>query len=105
MSPPLSSGSQQSPLLPQQQRQHQQQHQHQHQQYAESARSLSSHRPIIPDLLSVSSAVSPASASASANNDLSNPPSASSATTSFQIDWPSDGGPSSASSAHRRPDD
>lgn len=41
----------------------------------------------------------------SANNDLSNPPSASSATTSFQIDWSSDGGPSSAASAPRRPED
>ncbi|KAI0537982.1 triose-phosphate transporter family-domain-containing protein [Xylaria digitata] len=83
--PPLS--SQQSPLVPQRQNQHQR-----------SARSLS-HRPV-PDPLSVAGVLVPPS-----NNDLSNPPSASSATTSFQIDWSSDGGPSSVSSAHRRPED
>ncbi|TGJ79115.1 hypothetical protein E0Z10_g9641 [Xylaria hypoxylon] len=88
--PPLS--SQQSPLAPPQR-------QNQHQQ---SARSLSQ-RPV-PDSLSVSGVLVPPSTT----NDLSNPPSASStssATTSFQIDWPSDGGPSSAASTHRRPED
>ncbi|RWA08197.1 hypothetical protein EKO27_g6897 [Xylaria grammica] len=84
--PPLS--SQQSPLVPQRQGHHQ-----------HSARSLS-HRPV-PDSLSVSSVLAPPLA----NSDLSNPPSASSATTSFQIDWSSDGGPSSAASAHRHPED
>ncbi|KAI0525843.1 triose-phosphate transporter family-domain-containing protein [Xylaria bambusicola] len=86
--PPLL--SQQSPLVPQRQNYHQQQR---------SARSLTRHP--APEALSVSSALAPSSA----NNDLSNPPSASSATTSFQIDWSSDGGPSSAASAHRRPED
>ncbi|KAJ3564036.1 hypothetical protein NPX13_g7985 [Xylaria arbuscula] len=85
--PPLS--SQQSPLTPQRQN-HQQQR---------PARSLTRHP--APEALSVSSVLAPSSV----NNDLSNPPSASSATTSFQIDWSSDGGPSSAASAHRRPDD
>jgi solute carrier family 35, member C2 len=61
-----------------------------------------SHRPG-SDSLSVNSVLVPTSIST--NNDLSSPPSASSATTSFQIDWPSDGGPASASSAHRRADD
>ncbi|KAI8630424.1 triose-phosphate transporter family-domain-containing protein [Xylariaceae sp. FL1651] len=69
--------------------------------YQQRARSLS-HRPIpLPNTLSAGSVLAPTSAS----NDFSNPPSASSATTSFQVDWPSDGGPSSASSAHRRPED
>ncbi|KAK5628462.1 hypothetical protein RRF57_004177 [Xylaria bambusicola] len=54
------------------------------------------------EALSVSSVLAPSAAN---NHDLSNPPSASSATTSFQIDWSSDGGPSSAASAHRRPED
>jgi len=56
-----------------------------------------------PDSLSVNRVLVPTSIST--NNDLSNPPSASSATTSFQIDWPSDGGSASASSAHRRAED
>lgn len=58
----------------------------------------------VPESLSVSSVLVPGSSS----HDPSNPPSASSAssaTTSFQIDWPSDGGPSSATSAHRHPED
>ncbi|KAI1430321.1 triose-phosphate transporter family-domain-containing protein [Xylaria sp. FL1777] len=89
--PPLS--SQQSPLVlqgPSRQNQHHRQH--------SNARSLS-RRPA-PDSLSVSSVLVPPST----HNELSNPPSASSATTSFQIDWSSDGGPSAAS-AHRRPED
>ncbi|KAI0398603.1 triose-phosphate transporter family-domain-containing protein [Xylariaceae sp. FL0594] len=56
-----------------------------------------------PGSLSVNSVLVPPSIST--NNDLSNPPSASSATTSFRIDWPSDGPPTSASSTHRRADD
>ncbi|KAI0106210.1 triose-phosphate transporter family-domain-containing protein [Nemania sp. FL0031] len=104
MPPPMS--SQQLPPGPQRQNQNpnhqyhqsQQQQQPYHQQH-QPARSLS-HRPA-PDSLSMSSVLVPPSS----NNDLSNPPSASSATTSFQIDWSSDGGPSSAASAHRRPED
>ncbi|KAI1755294.1 triose-phosphate transporter family-domain-containing protein [Xylaria castorea] len=100
MAPPLS--SQQSPLTPQRQthQQHSQQQQQQQQPYQQSSARALSHRPM-PDTLSVSSALVPPSL----NNDPSNPPSASSATTSFQIDWSSDGGPSSAASAHRRPED
>ncbi|KAI0195990.1 solute carrier family 35 member C2 [Xylaria flabelliformis] len=90
MAPPLS--SQHPPLTPQRQT-HQQQH------LQQSARALS-HRPM-PDTLSVTGTLVPPSL----NNDPSNPPSASSATTSFQIDWSSDGGASSAASAHRRPED
>ncbi|RYC60079.1 hypothetical protein CHU98_g6125 [Xylaria longipes] len=93
MSPPLS--SQQPPLVPQRQP-HQQYSQ---QPYQQSARALS-HRPV-PSALSVSSVL----AAPSLNSDLSNPPSASSATTSFQIDSSSDGGPSSAPSTHRHPED
>ncbi|KAI0971449.1 triose-phosphate transporter family-domain-containing protein [Xylaria arbuscula] len=89
--PPLS--SQQSPLVPQ--RANHQQHQRQ----PSNGRSLSS-RPV-PASLAVNSVLVPASAA----QDLSNPPSASSTTTSFQVEWPSDGGPSSTASAHRRPED
>ncbi|KAI0915111.1 triose-phosphate transporter family-domain-containing protein [Ustulina deusta] len=90
--PPPPLPGQQSPSAPQRPNHHRRQH---------SARSLSG-RPA-PASLSVSSVLVPPSA----NSDLSNPPSASSATTSFQIDWSSDGGPSSAASAsaHRRPED
>ncbi|TRX98687.1 hypothetical protein FHL15_000029 [Xylaria flabelliformis] len=88
--------SQHSPLTPQRQT-HQQQHLQQP--FQQSARALS-HRPM-PDTLSVTGTLVPPSL----NNDPSNPPSASSATTSFQIDWSSDGGASSAASAHRRPED
>ncbi|GAP84814.1 putative triose-phosphate transporter [Rosellinia necatrix] len=97
MSPPLSGQTHQQI--------HQQIHQQTHRQqssqqpYHQSARSLS-HRPV-PDSLSVSGVLVPPSP----NSDPSNPPSASSATTSFQIDWPSDGGRSPSSSAHRRPED
>ncbi|KAI0553304.1 triose-phosphate transporter family-domain-containing protein [Xylaria curta] len=94
--PPLS--SQHSPLTPQRQP-HQQHQQHLQQPYHQPARALS-HRPM-PDTLSVTGTLVPPSL----NNDPSNPPSASSATTSFQIDWSSDGGASSAASAHRRPED
>ncbi|KAI0860719.1 triose-phosphate transporter family-domain-containing protein [Xylaria cubensis] len=94
MAPPLS--SQHPPLTPQRQT-HQQHLQQPYQQ--QSARALS-HRPM-PDTLSVTGTLVPPSL----NNDPSNPPSASSATTSFQIDWSSDGGASSAASAHRRPED
>ncbi|KAI0408948.1 triose-phosphate transporter family-domain-containing protein [Xylaria palmicola] len=73
--------------------------QRQSQAHHQPARSLS-RRPV-PDALSVNSVLAPPSL----NSDPSNPPSASSATTSFQIDWPSDGGPASAASAHRRPED
>ncbi|KAI0458794.1 triose-phosphate transporter family-domain-containing protein [Xylaria acuta] len=90
MPPPLS--GQQPPLVPQRQT-HQQ---HLQQPYQQQPARAPSHRPV-PDALAV---VPP-----SLNNDLSNPPSASSATTSFQIDSSSDGGPSSAASAHRRPED
>ncbi|KAJ2977816.1 hypothetical protein NUW58_g7690 [Xylaria curta] len=92
MSPPPLVGHQQ-PLVPQRQPLQQ----HSQQPYNQSTRSLS-HRPV-PDALSVGSVLIPPS------SDPSNPPSASSATTSFQIDWPPDGGPSSAASAHRRPED
>ncbi|KAI0815852.1 triose-phosphate transporter family-domain-containing protein [Xylaria sp. FL0064] len=91
MPPPLLP-SQPSPLVPQRQSHHQRQ--------VSNGRSLS-RRPA-SDSLSVSSVLVPPAAT---SNDLSNPPSASSATTSFQIDWSSDGGPSSAASALRRPED
>ncbi|KAI1268946.1 triose-phosphate transporter family-domain-containing protein [Xylariaceae sp. FL1019] len=93
MSPPLSDNQ---PLTPKRQSQ-QPLHHHQH---TPSGRSLV--RPVVPETISVGSVLTPATSTA---NELSNPPSASSATTSFKIDWPSDGGPSSASSAHRRPED
>ncbi|KAI1503667.1 triose-phosphate transporter family-domain-containing protein [Biscogniauxia marginata] len=55
-----------------------------------------------PHPLSVNSVLLPISA----NSDLSNPPSASSATTSFKIDWNSDGGgASSVNPPNRRPED
>ncbi|KAI1083598.1 triose-phosphate transporter family-domain-containing protein [Whalleya microplaca] len=55
-----------------------------------------------PETLSVNSVLAPNSS----NLDFSNPSSASSATTSFKIDWPSDAGnPSFASPASRRPED
>ncbi|KAI1347571.1 triose-phosphate transporter family-domain-containing protein [Xylaria sp. FL0043] len=92
MPPPPLLPSQPSPLVPQRQSHHQRQ--------VSNGRSLS-RRPA-PDSLSVSSVLVPPAAN---SHDLSNPPSASSATTSFQIDWSSDGGPSSAASALRRPED
>ncbi|KAI1276216.1 triose-phosphate transporter family-domain-containing protein [Xylaria sp. FL0933] len=92
MPPPPLLPSQPSPLVPQRQSHHQRQ--------VSNGRSLS-RRPA-PDSLSVGSVLVPPSAN---SNDPSNPPSASSATTSFQIDWSSDGGPSSAASALRRPED
>ncbi|KAI0428100.1 triose-phosphate transporter family-domain-containing protein [Xylaria sp. FL1042] len=94
MPPPTPLPSQPSPLVPQRQSQSH------HQRQLSNGRSLS-RRPA-PDSLSVSSVLVPPPAN---GNDLSNPPSASSATTSFQIDWSSDGGPSSAASALRRPED
>ncbi|KAI0869353.1 triose-phosphate transporter family-domain-containing protein [Hypoxylon argillaceum] len=97
MPPPLS--SHQLPLGSQGLNYQQQKQQYIQQPYQQSSRSLS-HRPE-PAPLSVGSVLVPPLQ----NNDLSNPPSASSATTSFQIDWSSDGGPSSAASAHRRPED
>ncbi|KAI1744072.1 triose-phosphate transporter family-domain-containing protein [Xylaria scruposa] len=97
MAPPLS--SQHSPLTPQRQTHQTHQQQHLQQPHHQSARALS-HRPT-PDTLSVTGTLVPPSL----NNDPSNPPSASSATTSFQVDWSSDGGASSAASAHRRPED
>ncbi|KAI0596282.1 triose-phosphate transporter family-domain-containing protein [Biscogniauxia sp. FL1348] len=58
--------------------------------------------PSKPNTLAVNSVLLPISA----NSDLSNPPSASSATTSFKIDWNSDGGgASSVSPPNRRPED
>ncbi|KAI1493760.1 triose-phosphate transporter family-domain-containing protein [Biscogniauxia mediterranea] len=58
--------------------------------------------PSQPKTLAVNSVLLPISA----NSDLSNPPSASSATTSFKIDWNSDGGgASSVSPPNRRPED
>ncbi|KAI1826421.1 triose-phosphate transporter family-domain-containing protein [Xylaria intraflava] len=98
MSPPLFSHH--SPLLlrqGQQSLQHQQQQQQQQQHPQPTSRSLSHHS--IPDSSSVTGALAPP------NHDHSGPPSASSATTSFQIDWSSDGGPSSALSSYRRPED
>ncbi|KAI0489822.1 triose-phosphate transporter family-domain-containing protein [Xylaria cf. heliscus] len=91
--PPLSSQPHQ------QYSQQQQQEQHQQQPYQQAGRVLS-RRPV-PDVSSANSVLVPPSL----NADLSNPPSASSATTSFQVDWSSDGGHSSAASAHRRPED
>ncbi|KAI1306940.1 triose-phosphate transporter family-domain-containing protein [Xylaria venustula] len=101
--PPPPLPSQQSPLVPQRANHLQQQQQQQHQRQASNGRSLSS-RPV-PASLAVNSVLVPPLGPASAGHDLSNPPSASSTTTSFQIEWPSDGGPSSAASAHRRPED
>ncbi|KAI0206409.1 triose-phosphate transporter family-domain-containing protein [Astrocystis sublimbata] len=89
MPPPLS--THQPPLVPQ--RQNNQQHPQQPPQ--QPARGPS-HRPV-PAALSF--------APAALNHELPNPPSASSATTSFQIDSPSDAGPSPVASAHRRPED
>ncbi|KAI1190013.1 triose-phosphate transporter family-domain-containing protein [Nemania serpens] len=105
---PLPLAAQPLPLTPQRPTRHQ--HQQQQQQHLQQPRQLSaarslSHRPVpVPESLSVSSVLGPGSSS----HDPSNPPSASStssATTSFQIDWLSDGGPSSATSAHRHPED
>lgn len=104
---PLPSATQPLPLTPQRPNRHQQHLQHLQQPHPPSAARSLSHRPVpvpVPESLSVSSVLVPGSSS----HDPSNPPSASSAssaTTSFQIDWPSDGGPSSATSAHRHPED